>query len=223
MTNYKVERNIELNPNGALKLLAIYKDGQAWRNLAYLLLTFPLGIAYFVFLVTGLSVGAGMAITLIGIPILLGVFLLARPLARFDGWLAETLIDAPVAKRKSHVPATEEPLLTRIGNALRDGSRWKEIGYLFLRFPLGVATFTVTMTLVGLSVGMITAPLNPGTAVEIAFWTVNTFPEKVLASLLGVFVGAGSLHAVNFIAGLWRIVVGALLSDGAEKVKNDEL
>ena len=39
-------------------------------NLVYLLLAMPLGILYFVILVTGYALGAGLIITLIGIPIL---------------------------------------------------------------------------------------------------------------------------------------------------------
>jgi len=46
---------------------------KTWRSVGYLLLAFPLGIFYFVFLVTGLSLGFGLFITLLGIPILVGV------------------------------------------------------------------------------------------------------------------------------------------------------
>ncbi len=43
---------------------------QSYINIFYLLLAFPLGIAYFVFLVTGISVGASLIIIWVGIPIL---------------------------------------------------------------------------------------------------------------------------------------------------------
>jgi hypothetical protein len=45
--------------------------GETYLNIIYLLLAFPLGTAYFVFLVTGLSLGLGLLIIWIGIPILL--------------------------------------------------------------------------------------------------------------------------------------------------------
>ena len=47
---------------------------ETYLNLIYLVLAFPLGTVYFVFLVTGISVGIGTAIIWIGIPILLAVF-----------------------------------------------------------------------------------------------------------------------------------------------------
>ena len=48
------------------------------------LLGLPLGVAYFTWLVTGLSVGLGLAITLAGIPILTAVFATVRPLLALE-------------------------------------------------------------------------------------------------------------------------------------------
>ncbi|MCK5645321.1 MAG: sensor domain-containing protein, partial [Anaerolineales bacterium] len=44
---------------------------QAYLNLLYLLAAFPLGIFYFVFLISGLSTGISLVIIWVGIPILL--------------------------------------------------------------------------------------------------------------------------------------------------------
>ena len=48
----------------------VVKRPQTYVNVFYLLLSFPLGIAYFVFLVTGLSVGFGLVVIWVGVPIL---------------------------------------------------------------------------------------------------------------------------------------------------------
>ncbi len=53
-----------------VNIFGVYFRPQTYLNLLYLLLAFPLGLAYFVFLVTGLSLGFGLIITLAGIPIL---------------------------------------------------------------------------------------------------------------------------------------------------------
>ena len=42
-------------------------ERQTYLNLLYLLLAFPLGIAYFVFLITGVSVGAGLLVVFINV------------------------------------------------------------------------------------------------------------------------------------------------------------
>src|SRR5260221_486321 len=63
-------------------LLGVVRQRQTYLNLIYLLAAFPLGILYFVLLVTGISTGLGTAIVLIGLPVLvltmLGWWLLAR-------------------------------------------------------------------------------------------------------------------------------------------------
>ena len=46
---------------------------RTWLSLLFHILAFPLGLFYFVFLVTGLSVGLGLVVIWVGIPILLVV------------------------------------------------------------------------------------------------------------------------------------------------------
>jgi hypothetical protein len=63
---------------------------RGWTAVTHHLLGLPLGIAYFTWLVTGLAVGAGLAVTLVGIPILTlvpaGLVLLV-----VAGWLSEAM------------------------------------------------------------------------------------------------------------------------------------
>jgi hypothetical protein len=54
-----------------LGFFGVIVDPQSYLNIVYLLVAFPLGTFYFVFLITGLSFGFGLFITLFGIPILL--------------------------------------------------------------------------------------------------------------------------------------------------------
>ncbi len=76
-------------------LLGPYAELRTWRAFAYLLLGLPLGIIEFTFIVTGMSLGIGMIITIVGIPILIGVLYLARGLATMERELASSLLDAP--------------------------------------------------------------------------------------------------------------------------------
>ncbi len=52
------------------RFFGVIAEPQSYINIFYLLLAFPLGIAYFVFLVTGISVGASLIIIWVGVPIL---------------------------------------------------------------------------------------------------------------------------------------------------------
>ena len=77
------------DPNEAIgKFFRVIIDGRAYFKILYVFLTFPLGIFYFVFLITGLSVGIGLTIIWIGIPILLLIGLGWWGLAAFERWMA---------------------------------------------------------------------------------------------------------------------------------------
>ena len=60
----------------------------------------------------------------------------------------------PVAR----VPEWPGGLWTHFKNCVGHRPTWRGIVYLFLRFPVGVATFTVAVTLVSTSVAMTLAP-----------------------------------------------------------------
>ena len=63
------------------------------------LLGLPLGIAYFTWLVTGFSVGLGLAITIVGIPILTLVLACVRPLLAAERAIANALLGARIPRR----------------------------------------------------------------------------------------------------------------------------
>lgn len=77
-------------------VLGAYADRRTWEVAAYLLLGLPLGVLGFVLLVTGFSLGLGLLVTLLGIPVLVVTILLARTLASFERRLASTLLEAPL-------------------------------------------------------------------------------------------------------------------------------
>ncbi len=74
----------------------VITEGKTYLSMFYLLLSFPLGIIYFVFIVTGLSLGLGLAITLLGIPILFLTLLLWRVFAKFEIILAESMLNIKI-------------------------------------------------------------------------------------------------------------------------------
>jgi Putative sensor len=77
---------------------------RGWTQLTHHLLGLPLGTAYFIWIVTGFSVGAGLAITLVGIPILTFVLANVRPLLMAERGLA-TRCSAPAYRRSRSLPA----------------------------------------------------------------------------------------------------------------------
>ena len=59
--------------NPLAKFFGVFLDGQSYLNALYVLLAFPLGLFYIIFLVVGLSLGISLLILWVGILILLVV------------------------------------------------------------------------------------------------------------------------------------------------------
>src|SRR3954451_13972267 len=87
---------------------------RTYRRILYLLLAFPLGTAYFCFLVTILSTGLGLAITLVGIPVLIGALFAWRAMAQLERRLVGSLLDTEI--RAPYRPAPSDVgFLRRMG------------------------------------------------------------------------------------------------------------
>jgi hypothetical protein len=128
-------------------------------NIVYLLLSFPLGILYFVLLVTGLATGVSTVIVWVGIPILIATLGLIWGFAALERSLAAHLlhIDMPAPQKKY----TEHgKMMEWLGMKVRDSLTWKSLTYLFIKFPLGIFSFVLALTLVALCASLILAPLG---------------------------------------------------------------
>ena len=130
---------------------------RGWTQLTHHLLGLPLGTAYFIWLVTGLSTGLGLAITIIGIPLLTLVLAATRPLLVFERGLSDALLGTrlpPVA-----IAPRGEGWFGRLKAYWTDGTTWRGVGYLLARFPVGLATFTVAVTTYSVALWCLAAPL----------------------------------------------------------------
>jgi putative sensor protein/putative autotransporter adhesin-like protein len=70
--------------------------GQTWLNVGYLLLAFPTGLAYFIVLVIGLSLGAALAVLVIGLGILIVTLAAWRAMAAIERGLARGMLGVPI-------------------------------------------------------------------------------------------------------------------------------
>ena len=110
---------------------------QTPKNWLFNLLSFPLGVLYFVLVVVGLSVGIGTVIVWIGLFILLGTFLAIRGLTAMDRTLVSGLLN-------TQVPMRFQP--RRKGKNVLESARllafnretWLGVLYLLGKLPLGI-------------------------------------------------------------------------------------
>jgi len=69
--------------------------GQLGIDTIYVLVGFPLGIIAFTVIITGLSLGAGLLVTLLGIPVLVATIFAARALAELERVRIPSVINRP--------------------------------------------------------------------------------------------------------------------------------
>ena len=149
---------------------------RGWTAVTHHLVGLPLGIAYFTWLVTGLATGLGLAITLIGIPLLTLVLASVRPLLGTERALSNVLLGtdlAPVA-----VAPAGKGFLGRLKAYWTDGSTWRGMAYLLARFPVGTAMLCVAVSVYATAGYLITAPISaPFDGVELGIWEPDTWYE----------------------------------------------
>ncbi|NEU55986.1 sensor domain-containing protein [Halorussus sp. MSC15.2] len=215
--------------DAATTLVGVPVRAQTYRNLIYLALAFPLGLAYFVGLTVGFSLGVGLAFTWVGIPILLATLAVASALARVEAGLANCLLGtdvrAPSLDTSGGVLAATKRLVT-------DARTWVAVGYLLVKFGLGIVSFAALAALTSLSVGLVTAPLTYSSNYYVGLrlgnatvgpfesgrLVVDTFGEAVGVALLGLVVALASLHALNALARLCGTITEEILdSSGAAR------
>ena len=149
-------------PASALRrFFGIFGDVRAWTSLFFMLLSLATGIFYFTFAIVGVSLSAGLAILIVGIPFFLSFIGLLRVIALGEGRLIEAMTGERMPRRPVH-PGPARGFGARILEMLRDLRTWTTLAYCVLMLPLGVAYFVIAT--VGLSVGlaMVGGPLLEG-------------------------------------------------------------
>ncbi len=173
---------------GIARLLRPIVDARTYARILYLLLALPLGVAEFVFLVTAISFGFGTAITLIGIPVLVGTVWAWRWLAELERGLIGRLLGIEIP-----TPYRPDPVggrwWQRFAARISDPATWKDLAFLLLQLPLGIVSFTVTVTVLSLGLGLLFAPAYYW-ALPDGDWIATVQVDTLLEALAAVPVGA---------------------------------
>ena len=174
-------------------------------NLVYLLLGLPLGVLYFVVLLTGFTLGAGLSITLIGIPILVAMIFVTYILGDLERSTTTKLLGIEIIKPEGK-PARDDSALSILTAQLKSLTFWKEAVYLFLKMPLGIFTFVVSITFVSFSLTMLATPaiINffPAETLMVFNEPIDTMLEAWLCFGGGLVLSAISVLIVNGVATL---------------------
>ena len=175
------------------RFFGVAADPYTYGSLFYMLLAMATGIFYFTWVVTGASVSVGLLILIIGIPLLLLFLMSVRLLSLVEGRIVEVLLGVRMPRRPLYTQRGKT-WLARIGEMFTDLRTWSAMLYLLLMMPLGIAYFTLVVTLVSVSLGLIVSPLS----LVFPAWEVMGFAEGWSVThdapwLLPLLAGAGVL------------------------------
>ena len=192
------------------RFIAVVGRSQTWKNLAYLALAFPLGLAYVVVLSVGLSVGAGLAIVFVGLPILCATLAAWRGMASLERTLARSLLGVRIPmppQRESGLTAW-----TRVKLWLRDPVTWKSFVFVIAKLPMGIVALVVITVPGALALVLALAPV-------IAIWVPIVFfgweidgPLEALPLLpVGVLASVATLHLFNGLSWPYGLTARVML------------
>ena len=191
------------------RIVGVVAQPQSYRNIAYLLLGLPLGTMWFSVLVSGLSASISMVVVaLLGIPMLCGMWYLTRWLANVERGAANALLGQRLHPVPMAAPARGN-VWVRLHSMTSERDRWRELGFLLLRFPAGIATFTAAVTTLATPFLVAYAPFAAryGSDHPFGSWSQSSRMEDIANSSwawLLVPVGLGllfaSFHLMNALA-----------------------
>lgn len=140
------------------RFFGVAVDARTYGALFYMVLALATGIFYFTWTVTGLALSAGLSVLIIGLPFIVLFFGSVRVLSLVEGRIVEAMLGVRMPRRPVY-PTQGTTLMQRIGGMFSDVHTWTTLCYMWLMLPLGVAYFTLAVSLLGVAVGLIAFPL----------------------------------------------------------------
>lgn len=198
-------------PSTAPTRLLGYRDRLTYTGTLHLLADLVLGTTYFTVLATLFALSAGLAITVVGIPLLALTLLLARGIGHLERarirLLLGTLVPAP---RHDSSP---------FWRRLTDRADWRACGYGVLLFPIGLIAGGLTLLGWTSAAAALSFPFYAPALRDPALHLGTLQVGGVAADLGSVAVGVALLavmpQVVRALTGADRRLARALLGSGA--------
>jgi hypothetical protein len=133
-------------------------EKRVWRESLHLLVNLPVGIAGFTFAVTMTTLGVGTVLTFVGLPVLAAAVLGCRAIGAMERSRARATLDLDVAAPGPRQPS-RSGLSAWLKATLASGAGWRSVLYSVLMLPMGILSFTVTLTMWTFGIGYGSYPL----------------------------------------------------------------
>ncbi|MEU8915918.1 sensor domain-containing protein [Streptomyces nigrescens] len=133
-------------------------SGRTWREFLYLVLSLPMSVLMFVYAITVISLGAGLLVTFLGIPVLAGGLAGSRALGGLERARARALLGLDVTDPEP-ARASKPGLMGWVGAVLKSGVSWRHLVYSVLHMPWAVFSFVFSVTFWSVGWGLLAYPL----------------------------------------------------------------
>ena len=207
------------------RFFGVLADPHTWGAMFYMLLALATGIFYFTWAVTGLSLSAGFAVLIFGLPFFLLFMASVRGLSLVESRIVEGMLGVRMPRRPPYTEP-ERSWLKRIAAMLIDPRTWATLFYMILMLPLGIAYFVIVVVLASVSLALMFTPIamafnffgwgrdfvdgyvtiNWGFGAHIPGWG-----DAIAMFVVGFFLLFGMLHLVRAIGHLHGALAKHLL------------
>ncbi|WP_327415765.1 sensor histidine kinase [Streptomyces sp. NBC_01233] len=198
-------------------------EGRTWREFGYLLIGLPLSTLYFSLAITGVSLGAGLLVTFLGVPVLAGVLAMCRGFGAVERARVRALLGADIAG-PAPIRAKKAGPLAAMGALLKSGSAWRHVLYSVIHFPWAVFGFCLALTFWASGWALLLYPLW--------FWVLPTYSDQpglllfengdysffldkpveiALACVVGLALTLTTPWVIRALTTVDRVMVGGLL------------
>ena len=197
------------------RFFGVFAEPRAWGSLFYLILSLATGIFYFTWAVTGLSLSAGLLILIIGLPIAALFLLSVRGIALIEGRMVEALLGVRMPRRLRFTEKNAS-LWQRFKDLFTDKHTWFSIVYMIIHLPLGIFYFTLFVTLISLSAGLIFWPLV-SLIMNVPMFTAGSYEYFAtiwiipFTAVAGVLMLAITMHLAKALGKLQGAIAKGLL------------
>jgi signal transduction histidine kinase len=145
----------------------------------YVMGGFPLAVAGFAVIVTGLSAGLDLLVIVVGLPILAATVLAARLFADIERLRIPAVLHRPRSRPTYRTSEAGDGIWKRIMTPLAQTQCWLDVAHGMLIFPIAVTTFCVVVTWWAAAIG--------GTLTFAWDWSIPRGPDDhSLAELIGL-------------------------------------
>ncbi|AXK36471.1 sensor histidine kinase [Streptomyces armeniacus] len=219
-------RPAEHRRSWAAEILLAPVAGRAWRELLYVLTSLPIAVVTFVFSITMVTLGAGLLITFLGVPVLAAGLSCCRAIGAMERARARALLWYDVAEPEP-VRALQrgKGLMAWVGALFRSGVSWRSLLYAVLHFPWATFAFAVSVVFWANAWALLVYPLwqwvfptyldQPG----IQLWGdaeghgfyLDSPPEIALASATGLALVLVTPWIIRGLTQVDRLMVAGLL------------